>query len=233
MRKSSIFTGRYLFHFHTRHTDGELSIEDYFTYARNARVDRLIFLEHIRRQPTYDVEKFASEVIQASQRFGIDAVLGFEAKLLPEGDLDISDEHFTLAKVIGIAEHRFTADITLLQDALCRTIDRYRVAAGDTSLVWVHPGLTFLKSGVNPVDNPIYESMIRWARGEQLLVEQNLRYKLVPESALQIVENAGVVLGADAHTAADLELWADTLHRSRIQYVGEGALQEEVPGILS
>lgn len=171
------------------------------------RVERVIFLEHIRRQPTYDVRKFAADIATASQNFAIAAVLGFEAKLLPGGDLDISDEHFSLASVIGIAEHGFPHDTTLLEDSLRRAVERYRPALSGRSLVWVHPGLTFRKAGLDPTIDPAYHSVVRWAQQEQLVLEKNLRYDLVPECILSALDRSVVVLGADAHKMADLERW--------------------------
>ena len=87
------FQGRYLFHLHTTSTDGELTVRQYFEYASQQRIQRLIFLEHIRRNPQYDVEAFVGEVKENSQRCRIPAVVGFEAKLLPDGRLDILDRH--------------------------------------------------------------------------------------------------------------------------------------------
>jgi hypothetical protein len=53
--RSDPFTGRYLFHLHTTYTDGKVAVPQYFDLAQRTRLDRLIFLEHIRAQPGYDV----------------------------------------------------------------------------------------------------------------------------------------------------------------------------------
>ena len=66
-RSNSIFQSRYLFHFHTLATDGKLKIADYFRFAREHAFNKLIFLEHIRRSPTYDVDGFITEVKKTSQ----------------------------------------------------------------------------------------------------------------------------------------------------------------------
>ena len=113
----TIFVGRYLFHVHTPYTDGEISVAGYFDHARRLGFDHIIFLEHIRREPKYDVAAFAEEVRRTSHERGIRATLGFEAKLLPAGRLDISDEHIAIAEVVGIAEHSFPDDFALLRTA--------------------------------------------------------------------------------------------------------------------
>src|ERR1035437_6033754 len=106
-----MFSGSYLFHLHTRYTDGALSPNEYFEFAQQHGYQRLIFLEHIRRSPKYDVSQFISEIRECESRFEVAATIGFEAKVLPGGDLDISDEHLKLAQVVGIAEHGFKGSL--------------------------------------------------------------------------------------------------------------------------
>ena len=105
--KSNPFRGRYLFHFHTQHTDGKLTGRDYFDWAQAHGVQSLLFLEHVRREASYDVPAFVEEVKELEQQFGIRAGVGFETKLLPDGTLDITPEHCALAEIVGIAEHGF------------------------------------------------------------------------------------------------------------------------------
>jgi putative hydrolase len=207
LTKSDLFSGRYLFHFHTRLTDGHLSIVDYFRFAAQARVDRLIFLEHIRREPTYDVPQFARSVRGLSASLGIPAAIGFEAKLLPDGSLDIDDAHLALADVIGIAEHRFPPDLSALENALAQCVNHYRRLAPSVPLVWVHPGLTFRKLGFEPREHSAYAALLSWAGEVHLPVEQNLRYGLVSEQLIRDFALPSVVLGADAHTSDDLTNW--------------------------
>ena len=215
MTRSDVFAGRYFFHFHTFLTDGELSLDEYFSFAAASRVTRLVFLEHIRRQPTYDVEKFAGEIRTASEKWQIDAVLGFETKLLPTGALDISEEHFALAQVIGIAEHGFPKDLDLLSDVMQSTFPRYRSIAPEKTFVWVHPGTTFRKLNLDPSRQPIYREVIRCACSNGLLLEKNLRYGLMPQSLIDEMDlNEQLVLGADAHSQDDLAAWRTEVESS-------------------
>lgn len=206
--KSEPFAGRYLFHFHTQRTDGKLSLGDYFSFARANGIEQLILLEHIRTQPTYDVRELALDLRRLSREHHIPALLGFEVKLLPGGTLDIAPEHLSLASVIGIAEHGFPPDAQLLQSALPRAFERYRAMAPDKAFVWVHPGVTFRKAGVQPEEDAAYRGLLEWAHAEGLIIERNLRYGLAPESAIARFNLRNMVLGADAHTSADLGAWA-------------------------
>src|SRR6266536_2153733 len=108
--RSRPFAGLALFHFHTRFTDGLSSIDDYFKFAQGNRVEQLVFLEHIRRNPRYSLVDFLTQIRECERVYEIPGFVGFEAKLLPEGTLDASDEHLALAEVIGIAEHGFADD---------------------------------------------------------------------------------------------------------------------------
>ena len=117
---AALFRGRVLFHCHTHYTDGQPSVADYLRWASERGVERVIFLEHIRREPSYDVAAFVEEIHAESERWGVPAVAGFEAKVLPGGALDIAAEHAALAEVIGIAEHGFPDDPGLWPAAYLR-----------------------------------------------------------------------------------------------------------------
>lgn len=225
LTRSDIFAGRYLFHFHTQLTDGRLSLEDYFSFAAANRVERLVFLEHIRRQPSYDVVGFANEIRRLSADRKIDSVLGFETKLLPQGALDINEQHFRAAQVIGIAEHGFPKDLNLLAEALPKTFSHYRAMAPDKTFVWVHPGTTFHKLGLDPANQPIYSELLRWASASGLLIERNLRYRLVPAGLIEALTLHDTVLGADAHTSDDLNAWTVAMQAPLLAHQFSGPMQ--------
>lgn len=203
MRSEAVdpFTGRYLFHMHTAYTDGTPQVAEYFDLARSLALDRLIFLEHIRRRPTYDVARFAAEVRAEAGRTGVSALVGFEAKVLPGGELDISPEHAALADLIGIAEHGFPADFTLWRSSLWQALVRGAAAFGERQVVWVHPGLWLLRHGLLGAHEDDLRRLVGCARSLGVRLEHNLRYGLLPPRLL--AEAGPWVLGADAHSLAD------------------------------
>jgi len=207
--KSSMFRGAYLFHVHTDRTDGKLSVQDYFTLAGQYGVSSIVFLEHIRKAPNYDVEAFISEIKYTAQMTGLTASIGFEAKLLPDGILDISESHLALAEVIGIAEHGFPDDLTVLKWAFSTALNSYTRDLGNKSVVWVHPGLWFRKRGLMHSHYQDYCSMLNEAQDAGVFIENNLRYGLVDESLSAGVAPSSLVLGADAHAQEDLQRWRD------------------------
>jgi len=206
--KSKLFTGDYLFHLHTCLTDGTQDIRDYFAFAQHNVISRLIFLEHIHRTPSYDVDKFCHDVARASYEYGIEAHVGFEARLLPEGVLDISRSAVEAAEVIGLAEHKFPNDVDLLERTFVKAIDTFREEHEAKVLIWVHPGLWFKKRGLETNAYPEFGRMVAYALSAEVKIERNLRYNVPAQEVLKTLDN-GLVTGADAHSVADLERWLE------------------------
>ncbi|MBV8172047.1 MAG: hypothetical protein JO219_08965 [Candidatus Eremiobacteraeota bacterium] len=214
--QSDLFSCPYLFHLHTHRTDGKLSIHDHFDFAQANDVERLIFLEHIRRTPSYDVRAFVRRIHEERERRQIDGVVGFETKLLPDGTLDIDPEHAELASVIGIAEHGFPDERATLIRAFHRAITRYSKQFENKTLVWVHPGLWFRKSGLDVTTDADFAEMLARATDCGILIETNLRYSLLAPALLHNVPRDRVVVGADAHSESDLVRWRETRAVQRV-----------------
>lgn len=203
--KSDIFVGNYLFHIHTSFTDGKPSVREYFEHASRAGLNHIIFLEHIRCKPSYDVLTFVGQVKECAHVSGLRATVGFEAKVTADGVLDLLDEHLGLADVIGMAEHSFAGSFSQLHAALVKAMDEYSQMP-DKTLVWVHPGLGFRKMGVLLEKGAEYLELIRYAAEKGLMVERNRRHGLIPDSLSSQVKAENLVSGADAHTLGDLAL---------------------------
>lgn len=199
--KSDPFTGRYLFHLHTTYTDGSLTVREYFDLAQQHRLERLIFLEHIRRAPRYDVERFVAEVREGAAASGIPALVGFEAKILPGGALDISSEHAALAEVIGIAEHGFPAEFELWRTSVAQALEGAALRYPEKHLVWVHPGLWLKKHGLLEAQEDEYRRLLGLAQSLGIRIESNRRYRLLPPHLHAATRD--LVVGADAHRLAD------------------------------
>jgi histidinol phosphatase-like PHP family hydrolase len=197
------FAGRYLFHLHTTHTDGQVSVREYFTFAKDAGLERLIFLEHIRAEPRYDVQQFAAEVRACAAEFGVPALVGFEAKVLPGGALDIAAAHAVLADVLGVAEHGFPADYGLWHSSLREALKTTAAKHSDKPVVWVHPGLWLRRNGLLAAHEQDYVALVGYAQELGVKVEWNLRYGLLPPYLQGAVRPEHLVCGVDAHRLAD------------------------------
>jgi len=193
------FEPPYFFHLHTNYTDGQPQVSEYYKLARERNVKQVIFLEHIRRSPDYDVEKFISEVRKETD---LQVVVGFEAKILPDGTLDIAQEQFDAADIIGIAEHGFPDDV----DLFIQSWEKVMAFSGyqEKSFVWVHPGLYFQKRRLLNSYWEKYLEMIDIAIEKGVFIEHNLRYNLIPPQLLDRFPNDRTVIGFDSHNAEDI-----------------------------
>jgi histidinol phosphatase-like PHP family hydrolase len=198
---------RYLFHVHTSYTDGDLTAAQSVDFAEKAGARTVVFLEHIRREPRYDVERFSAEVRSAA-RESVQTVLGFESKLLPDGTLDIDDDCFERAAVVGMAEHSFPNDPGLLRDTILNVVRTYPLRWPQVIFVWVHPGLDYLRRLGGGEQDEAFQQMLREACGAGVLVEQSLRYGLLSSAMAGRLPTEFLVTGADAHSLSDLERWA-------------------------
>lgn len=194
----------YWFHLHTTYTDGVLSVEDYFKAAHQYGINTLIFCEYIRRNPDYDVHALVQEVKQCAEDYRMRAHVGFEAKILEDGELDISPEHMELAEVIGIAEHGFPPNFTLFMSAWEEVMLSMKEVAKKKDVVWVHPGLFFRKNRLMMTHQEEFHQMLKKAIDCGILLEYNLRYNLI-EKPLHL--EYPHILGLDAHSEEDIVRW--------------------------
>lgn len=202
---SDIFNGRYLFHLHTTLTDSNVSMKEYFESAPRYGFQRLIFLEHVRKNASYDTTEFFEEVRESECKFSVPASVGFEAKLLPNGTLDIDDRDLDRADVIGIAEHGFPSDFELFEAALKKAFSTYGPARLNKPVVWVHPGLWFKKNRLLQERRNEYVSLLRLAQSNGLMIERNLRYLLLNDEFASFCSPSALVIGADSHKLEDIE----------------------------
>ncbi len=200
----SNLTEPYWFHLHTTYTDGLLTVEDYFKLARKYGIQTLVFLEHIRREPDYDVHAFVSEVRCMAETFNMQAHIGFEAKILEDGELDISPEHIECADIIGIAEHGFPPNFTLFMTAWAEAMEIAKDLTQTKDVIWVHPGLFFRKNRLMMTHKEEYVQMLNHAMEMGIHLEYNLRYNLMEKPLHTQFPH---ILGIDAHNEQDIARW--------------------------
>ncbi len=205
--KSELFTGRYLFHLHTTYTDGKLTFSDYIKWGRAHDIDRLIYLEHIRSNPNYDVRRFINELKESATPTGLPVHLGFEAKILPGGRMDISDVHAAQAEVIGMAEHSFQGDFDLWRISIETALAYYSKWQDEKHMVWAHPGLWLKKRHMLEEQEGIYIMLLERAVELGWHIERNFRYDLLPQNVAHKIDTGMIVEGADAHQTVDLDRW--------------------------
>lgn len=201
--KDVLSKGKYIFHLHTNYTDGLNSVEDYFRYALGEEFKTIIFTEHVRKNLSYNFGAFINNINKIEKMSTIKAIVGVEAKILPGGKLDISDNLLSMVEVICFACHSFHFDIELYKSSF---INLFKDKKWKNHIrVWVHPG-RFLKSyGASKEGLNILEELINIAVAEDIFIEKNLKEKLPPSVVLNNISPSNIIIGYDAHSIEEIE----------------------------
>ena len=198
--------GFYVFHVHSDFTDGESSIQEYCDIVEKLGFKSLIITEHVNKKLKYSFNKFMDVIEEQRLNHDINILAGIETKVLADGSLDMPEWILSMIDVLAIAEHSFNGSAEDLKRALYRNFkkkDGNRIPT-----VWVHPGLKLL----NKFNSPKYfKELINFAIVNKIYIEKNLRYKLPPNWAENIIPKGLTVIGLDAHTVAEIEIYAKIL----------------------
>lgn len=192
--------GSYLFHIHTDWTDGRSSLAEYCEAAKRLGFETIILVEHVRKKCSYDFDAFSKLAQQQELKHGVEIVLGVEAKVLPDGTIDVPDSVYSQIEVLGIAEHSFKGDASMLAEALYQALRRSSKLG--FPCVWVHPGLGLLH---RYNDRAAFQNAVDIALCNGLYIERNLRYNLPPKWALSEIPSRFILIGFDAHSVEEVQ----------------------------
>lgn len=202
---SSLLQQPYLFHLHTNYTDGQLEVEDYFRFARTHGVKTIFFTEHVRKDLKYDFHAFVDDIKAVEAKYeGIRGVIAAEAKILPEGDLDISQAVFDTIDVLCFACHGFPDDFDLYYRSFQRLLSDEKWK--QKVRVFVHPG-RYLKK--RHIQEDIYwnklNELLLLGASNGVYIEDNKREMLPPD--ISIIPSDLQIVGFDIHNFNGLEKW--------------------------
>ena len=202
---------RYWFHLHTVHTHGRSTVREYLKLAYDLGIGQVVFLEHVRRHPSYGTREFVEEVSAEAASVGLEAYVGFEAKILPGARLDIDEQVLESADVIGIAEHAYLGSADSMAVDFVNLVGSVTKQYPQQSFVWVHPGAWLWRSG-DPAAGRAYRRMIDAALGAGVRIERNLKYDVVSADDFHALTPEARVLGLDAHSVDEAQArWATIL----------------------
>lgn len=199
--------GHYLFHFHTSYTDGVSSLAEYCTVARKFGFRSLILAEHVRRECRYDFKALLRDIAECQETFGLPILAGVEAKVLPEGILDVPDALLSRIRVLGIAVHSFPGDVSQLAQALTKAFRMY--SNSEVTRVWLHPGVHALEGELEALER--LDDVIQCALETKVLIEFNVKHRVPPESVKKTVPANQAIVGIDAHSADEIKAYAGTV----------------------
>ncbi len=194
----------YLFHLHTNYTDGLNSIEDYFCYASKSKVKTIIFTEHVRKNIKYSFDDFYNEIKRVENKFkSINAVVGVESKIFPDGSIDIPDSILPKIDLLCFACHSFPDDINLYAKAFEKVFADARWKS--LIRVWVHPGRFIQRIGLSTQNIDIFRSLLNTAVDEGVFIENNLKQVISLKNIIGSIPSECQIVGHDAHSISELQ----------------------------
>jgi putative hydrolase len=195
--------GNYLhkgdWHVHTNYTDGKNTILDYCRQAVKNGLELIAFTEHISQTPTYDFDKFISDVCLAKEKFDLTILYGCEAKVLNlDGKLNASEDILKRCELVLGVFHSFPYDDK--QNYLEALKNMLKNPYLD---VWAHPTL-FSRTRFKFTDDEIYE-VVECCKKNNVLIERNVRYNLPDQRFMDVVKKIWkFTIGSDAHNISEL-----------------------------
>lgn len=187
-------------HIHTNFTDGKNTIREYCTKAKSLGIPLLAFTEHVRKKLEYDFDQFLEEIDNARNEFDLVILSGFEAKLLPGGDLDLDTHLLNKVDYPILAIHSFPKDMNLLISSLKTALKKNYVCT------WAHPYSYFLKNCVTLPHDALLE-LFELMKINQISLEINEKYGGLPSEWVDLARRCGVFMlrGSDVHSIEDLK----------------------------
>jgi putative hydrolase len=187
-------------HIHTNYTDGKSTIFEYCEKAVQKRIPLLAFTEHVRKDLTYDFGDFLNDIERAKNEFDLILLSGCEAKVLPNGELDVEKQILKDIDYPIFAFHSFPNDIDKYVECLKNVLKNKYLNA------WAHPGHFSLKYNLKLPEDQLVE-VLNLMNKQDVLFEINKKYKL-PDNWKNAANkhNVKMVIGSDIHCAEDMEI---------------------------
>ena len=194
-----LLTGEW--HLHTTYTDGKSSVDEYCAKAVELGLPLLAFTEHVPKSMTYDYSKLLADIDAAREKYDSLIILtGCEAKVLPDGTLDVSDDILYTVDYPIFAYHSFPIDQKLIIETIYSVINNYPVNA------WAHPGYFLKKTDLTIPEEELMNIFLDLKKRDVLL-ELNNKYLLPDIKWVSLAQklNVTTVRGSDCHTHHNLQ----------------------------
>ena len=181
-------------HIHTSYTDGANSVDDYCKRAVELGIPLVAFTEHVRRRLSYDFNAYLEDIDRAREQYDLIVLSGCEAKVLPDGTLDVDDSILKQVDYPIFAFHSFPKDIEVYLDAL------YNVLKNPYVNTWAHPGVFLKRAGLNLPENKL-SRVFKVLSDNEVLTELNAKYNAPSDAWISLARQHRVnfVRGSDCH----------------------------------
>ncbi|MCS3901431.1 PHP domain-containing protein [Methanococcus voltae] len=202
-----LLTGEW--HVHTNYTDGKNTVKDLCEKATTLNIPLIAFTEHVRKNLNYDFNDFLTDIDTCKNEFPDLIILsGLEAKVLPDGTLDVLDDILNTVDYPIFAYHGFPKDITTYLETLNGIVSKSKFAKRLNT--WAHPGLFFQKNPnlLNELDEDILKEIFITMKKNKILLEINSKYNLPYQNWINLAKNEDISLnfvkGSDIHDLNNL-----------------------------
>jgi DNA polymerase (family 10)/putative hydrolase len=187
-------------HIHTSFTDGQNSIDDYCKKAIGLSIPLLAFTEHVRRSLRYNFNAYLEDIDRAREQYDLIVLSGCEAKVLPDGTLDVDDSILEQVDYPIFAFHYFPKNIDVYLDAL------YSVLKNPFVNTWAHPGL-FLKRNDLSLSESELILVFKMLSDNGVLIELNAKYNAPSDAWIDLARqhHVNLVRGSDCHRIEELK----------------------------
>lgn len=186
-------------HIHTNYVDGKNTIEECCIQAEKNHLELIVFTEHVRKNMTYCFDDYLSNINEAREKFDIIILGGSEAKILENGNLDISKDVLDKSEIVIASFHSFPPDKNKYLDAFKKTMSNSHVD------IWGHPTLFFERNNIK-LDTSELRELAQISKKNDVLIEINKNHD-VPKSVYNTVfkdfQNT-FVMGSDAHNIDEI-----------------------------
>lgn len=191
-------------HIHTNYTDGKNSVDEYCQAAIELNIPLLAFTEHVRKNLTYDFNSLLNEIQTAKEKYPKLIILsGCEAKVLPDGILDCSDDILKKCEYVLFAYHSFPDDINLYLSSIKKILENSYIDC------WAHPGLYFNKHHELKLAKSQLLEIFTMLNERNILFEINFKYNLPPKEWVDLYtinnNQESIILGGDIHSILQLK----------------------------
>ncbi|KAF5426106.1 MAG: PHP domain-containing protein [Candidatus Methanomarinus sp.] len=181
-------------HIHTNYTDGKNSVYDYCQKAVEVGIPLVAFTEHVRKNLNYDFCSFLDDIDKVKEEFDLIILSGCEAKVLPNGDLDVNDEILKEIDYPIFAFHSFPADVDIYFNSLKNVLKNKYVNT------WAHPGAFLEKKHLQIPDDQFVEILNSMSK-RKILLEMNCKYDVPSPKWIDLAKISDICLvkGSDVH----------------------------------
>jgi putative hydrolase len=186
------------YHIHSNyndHSSKDLTIENIIKRANDLRLQKIAFTEHVRANSDW-TEKYLGELKKYENTTTIKILKGFEAKILPDGNVDCPLNYLNKDYFIIASFHTKYQDKEKWYNALIKTIRNENVNV--IGHLAPDPGISLEKKEINYLGEEI--------QSNNKIVEINAKYKRPPLEFIRIFKEQGIRfhLGSDAHSLGEI-----------------------------